>query len=50
MRSSHCLLGQLPEPAFQQWLPHIRERGLAKGQKLSNSVRILEDILFGARS
>ena len=30
----HCLLGQLPEPAFQQWLPHIRERGLAKGQKL----------------
>ncbi|WP_343740699.1 Crp/Fnr family transcriptional regulator [Delftia tsuruhatensis] len=34
MRSSHCLLGQLPEPAFLQWLPHIRERGLAKGQKL----------------
>jgi hypothetical protein len=26
------------------------EYSLAKGQKLSNSVRILEDILFGGRS
>lgn len=34
MRSSHCLLGQLPEPALRQWLPHIRERGLTKGQTL----------------
>ncbi|MDR0226097.1 MAG: Crp/Fnr family transcriptional regulator [Burkholderiaceae bacterium] len=34
MRSPHCLLGQMPEPASLRWLPHIRERGLIKGEVL----------------
>lgn len=43
MRSPHCLLGQLPETTNQLWLPHIRERRLAKGQTLQTQDSIAHE-------
>lgn len=43
MRSSHCLLGQLPQATNQLWQPYIRERSLAKGQTLQTQDSIAHE-------
>lgn len=43
MRVSHCLLGRLPGTVLRQWLPHIQERALTKGQRLQSQGSIAHE-------